>query len=278
MSDTFLTDTLRAELAQSRPPRDRSDVRIYNSACGDLLEVRDSEGKPSGCRRKVYLDFWPERVTPSPQDFESSLNFEVGTAFHDRIEALLRNRGVIVISEQSLKAYQTDMSGRLDWLVRHPTKGLVIVDGKSMSPWAFANKLPDDGVSAKIEDVAQVHSYFRPVEKLLKERGIEIRPGDLTWGCIAYFDKASGRFDPRWFQRNPEIEDHIEAVAGEVRSKILADKALGTFDPYPIPDGAKSYNFPCSWSRGQKTCRFFSFCHPEKAEKAAESKPFILRG
>lgn len=277
MSDTFLTDTLRAEIDSEREPRDRSNVRIYSSACSDLLEVRDPSGKPSGCRRKVYLDFWPERVTPEPMDFATKLNLKVGDAYHGTVEEMLKAAGVVVIAERPLKNYQPEtQSGRLDWLVRHPKKGLAIIDGKSMSPYRFEHMLPEDG-SALLGDVAQVHSYVEPVKKFLAERGIPFTDSDLKYGAILYFNKATGELDERWFEINPEIGAYVDAVAKEVRDKIVADKTLGTFDPYPIPEGAKSYSYPCSWSRGTKRCKFYAFCHPEKA-RAADEKPLKLRG
>lgn len=273
MSDTFLTDTLRAELAQARPPRDRSDVRIYNSACGDLLEVRDSDGKPSGCRRKLYLDFFPERVTPEPFSFESSLNFLVGDAYHSTIEKLLQTRGVLVASEIPLKEHQANMSGRLDWLVRHPTRGFAVADGKSMASWAFKNK-----EKPAPADIAQVHSYFEAAEAWCRSRNIEIPNGRIEWGCVLYYSKEKGDVEECWFRRSDEIVDAVKSAAAELADKVRADRALNLFDPPAMPEGVKSYSWPCSWAKGESRCKFFGYCHPEKAAKSGDDKPFKLKG
>lgn len=237
---SFLIETLARQLQKERGgTRDRPEVRFYASGLGDVLGVRDRRG-PSGCQRKAYLAFFPQHAPAIPMTAEALLNMEVGNAFHDRLEGLFDRAGVLVRSEYSLRT-TPHVSGRLDWLVMIPGIGLCVVDGKSMSTYAFKY-----ATEPKAEHVAQVNQYAG-------ELGIK------TCGLI-YFNKENGDLRAFVFPYDPQLSERVHAEASQLALRVSLDRASGRLDNLPpMPDGIDADSWPCSWKSG--SCSFFRFCH-----------------
>lgn len=256
--DGYVTTLVKQEIERLHAkPRERSGIKIYASSLGDLMGVRDWKGEPAGCPRKVYLDHFPEQVKPAPTPANALLNMDVGNAFHDTITKLLWETGMLVRSEYPMRQH-AHISGRADWLVWHPELGVLPVEGKSMSAYAF-----DKATSPKAEHVAQLAFYIGQ----LKSRG----------GMLLYFNKENGRLKEFWVDPDAEVLAALDSAASDMVRNIGKDKLAGTLTPPPIPEGAGPDSYPCWWyshKNGEAgSCKFYAHCHGQEPPTEGKPKP-----
>jgi len=121
--------------------QDREFLKLLNTHLeGKMAPHRGQVFYPSAlgstCDRYLYASFngllpW-ETLDPRVKRI-----FDVGGSLEDRMDKYFTKMGIVIAREQPLKMDMPPISGRLDFLIRHPTEGRAVLELKSINDKGF---------------------------------------------------------------------------------------------------------------------------------------------
>jgi hypothetical protein len=146
---------------------DATDGGFFTTPRGKVF-YPSALGNP--CDRALYNDYnaVPRNDPITPQ---TQRKFNYGHDLEDRVDKYLHKMGVVQARELVVKSEDPPISGRIDFIVKHPKEGLAVVELKSIH---------DSGWSALIDKPKPEH--FVQIQLYMNMQGID-------YGIVLYEDK-----------------------------------------------------------------------------------------
>lgn len=209
----------------------KQKVKIVTDAIDTYLQSRDtSEGRATGCfhpselhqcPRKIYDSYMGIKLHSGMSEPRLQRVADNGHGVHARIQAYLRESGLLVDDEVAVHDEELQICGHCDGIIRgHISKddNLGVLEIKSINETGFRNLF-----KPKPEHVGQVSLYMFLL--------------DLKWGCLLYENKNDQRLTEFFIEYDKR---NVLPLLDKIR---LVKKYIRIQKPPP-----KDKSFPfCDW-------------------------------
>lgn len=255
------------------------------SELGNIVAAIDQDGKPSGCPRKVFYSFFPS-FKATEIDAATAHNFARGDLEEAHAATLLDKAGLLAEKHVNLGAWDPEnknprwradprfpdrsggrVRGDVDFVINHPEVGVIPLDWKSSSNYAFN---PMFVVGGKPDNVVQVMWY-----------AYEMRASHFALG---YVNKENGALCTLLYEADHEWVERVLFPACDRMRKYLHNAEVP-----PRPEGTKPMlslyegTWPCGVFAPKKkrvmACAYHEVCHgvppptaPPATKKIARKK------
>jgi len=256
-----LEDAARLRRKREKGARQAENLEVYGPYClGPLIReavledserYREGRGQFRAESNKILQKVWgedvalPDRVSPStianclrwvgyeelgfkpaPRTFEAEMGMKLGGAGHYAILNILRRFG---IKEQVVLEDETGISGRLDFIFRHPVTGeYQVLDLKFPGDWGF-KQIKREGLPEYLKKTKKIYNPSHEARlQLLIYMGVKRRERlNVTMGNIIYINRDNGKMKecivPWDALAEYDMKEFLENLA-EAREKIQRKK------------------------------------------------------
>ena len=214
------------QIKKSRPVRQRQPIKIVQEQDTWLNEELDSYltgtmHPPRGgvfhpsvlsnaCDRAVWLTYHEYMISTK---LEPVLNriFQNGNSLEKRVEGWLANIGILMGREVPVRSESPPISGRIDFVIRHPLHGISPIELKSINTAGFG-KL----IRPKPEHELQLQIY--------------LNLGSYTVGTVLYENKNDQKIKSFVVHQNSKLWEDILARCFRIQSMEKApNECTGQF-------------------------------------------------
>ena len=229
--------------------------KILQKVWGEDVALPDyvSPSTIANCLR--WIGYEKFGYKPAPRTFEAEMGMKLGGAGHYALLNILRRFG---IKEQSILEDETGISGRLDFIFRHPVTGeYQVLDLKFPGDWGF-KQIKREGLPEYLKKTKDIYNPSHEARlQLLIYMGAKRRKGcNVTMGNIIYINRDNGKMKECIVPWDALAEHDMKEFLGnlaEARKKIQKKE---------LPESTAVSKYVCK-----------SFCH--YSHHCEEGKKFL---